>query len=159
MFLQTPIDSYQEKFNHLIKTTWSKDRDQASHPPLTEVKPIYQQQAKDRPVKELPSGYKPLNKYFHSQFRLRLDARSFVPDKKVFDAAFEPEFIVSFENNFKDLELIRHSTCGDVDEEMKRLKARMLEHGLMRDWSTVYKFIDDSPEPKFGETPVNVVGP
>ena len=159
MFLRTPIDSYQERLNHLIKTTRSKDRHQASHPPLAEVKPIYQQQAKATLVKELPLGYKPCNKYFHAQFRLRLDARSFVPDKKVFDAAFEPEFIVSFENNFKDLEVVRHSTCGDVDKEMKRLRARMLKHGLMRDWSTVYKFIDDSPEPKLGKPPVNVVGP
>ncbi|KAJ4017829.1 hypothetical protein NW752_001736 [Fusarium irregulare] len=159
MFSQPTIDSYQEKFSHLIKTAGSKDQHQASNPPLAEVKPIYQQQAKDTSVKELPSGYKPSNKYFHAQFRLQVDARTFVPDKKVFDAAFRPRYIVSLENNFKDLELICHSKGGDVNEEMKTLKAKMVEHGLMGDWSAACKFIDDSPEPKLGKPPVNVVGP
>ena len=82
-----------------------------------------------------------------------------MPDKKVFGAAFRPRYIVSFENNFKDLELICNSKGGDVNEEMKALKAKMVEHGLMGDWSTAYKFIGDSPEPKLGKPPVNVVGP
>jgi hypothetical protein len=158
MFSQSPTNSYQELFSHLIKKTWSKHRHQANNPPL-EVKPKHQQQAKDTPVKKPQTGYKPLNQYFHAQFRLRIDARTFVPDKKVFDAAFEPEYIVSFENNFKDLEVIRHSTCGDVNEEMRRLKERMVGRGLMKDWCAVYEFIDDSPEPKWGKPPVIVVGP
>ncbi|KAJ4128157.1 hypothetical protein NW768_008442 [Fusarium equiseti] len=120
---------------------------------------MYQQQAKDISVEKLPAGYKPLNKYFHAQFSLQPEARSFVPGKEAFDAILKPRYIVSFENNFKDLQLICHSTCGDVDEETRRLKERMTKHGLMHDWGRVDQFIDDSPEPKWVTPLVIDVGP